>query len=402
MVPCILSCNVGSSSIKVAWFDHGTTSERGMARLDWLDPLGPVWMARLGDRAISWPVGAEPAEGRTGRALEILADGLEDICVAVAGVGHRVVHGGPHFNHPVEVTAAIRAELQGLCDWAPLHNPVSLEGIDACEKVFPTARQFAVFDTSFHGTLPDHARTYAIPWEWTEKYHLRRYGFHGLSHYWASLAVRGVVNELQRERLVVLHLGAGCSATAILKGHSVYTTMGMTPLEGLPMATRSGDIDPGLVFTAERILGKTPAEIEKALWKHSGWQAVSGISGDMREVLRAEAAGNDRARLAAERLVRHARRTVAALTTELGGLGSLVFTGGIGENSAEIRKRIIDGLAHMGLKLDDRLNSEHLPGGDIPRPLVISQTDSSAPILVVGAREDWVIAKETACLMWKA
>jgi acetate kinase len=401
MVPCILSCNVGSSSIKVAWFDQGTTSERGMARLDWLDPDGPTWVARLGDRGISWPVGAEPVAGRVERALGILADGLQDVGVSITGVGHRVVHGGPKFTNAVEVTPEVRGDLQALNDWAPLHNPPALAGIAACEAVFPLARQFAVFDTAFHATLPDSARTYSIPWEWTEKHHLRRYGFHGLSHYWSSLASREVVPDCQWHRLVVLHLGAGCSATAVERGHSVYTTMGMTPLEGFPMATRSGDVDPGLLFTAGRMLGKSLDELEKILWKESGWQAVSGISGDMRAVLQAEAAGNDRARLAVELFVRHARRTVAALAAELGGLGCLVFTGGIGENSAEIRRRVIDGLCHMGLRLDARANAAVLPGGDVPKPLVISTAESSAAILVVGAREDWVIARETACLMWK-
>ena len=401
MVPCILSCNVGSSSIKVAWFDQGTTSERGMARLDWLDPAGPSWVARLGDRGITWPVGAEPVAGRVDRALGILAEGLADVGVAINGVGHRVVHGGPRFTHTVEVTEAVRVELESLKDWAPLHNPPALEGIAACERAFPTARQFATFDTAFHATLPDHARTYAIPWDWTEKHHLRRYGFHGLSHYWSSLAAREAAPQAQWRKLVVLHLGAGCSATAVEGGKSVYTTMGMTPLEGFPMATRSGDLDPGLVFMAGRMLGKGLPELEKALWKESGWQAVSGVSGDLRAVLQAEAQGNERARLAVDLLVRHTRRTVAALAAELGGLGCLVFTGGIGENSGEIRKRVVDGLGYLGLRLDAQANGALLPGGDVPKPLVISTPESSSLILVVGAREDWVLARETACLMWK-
>ncbi|MCY2939438.1 MAG: acetate/propionate family kinase [Planctomycetota bacterium] len=399
MTPCILACNVGSTSLKVAWFDQHTLTERGMARLDWLDANGPSWYTKLGGHAIHWPVGSEPVQNRIARTVRILAEGLDDIGVAIAGVGHRVVHGGPHFSGPVIITPEVRTELDSLSNWAPLHNPPALEGIDACSLAFPNARQVAVFDTAFHATLPEAARTYAIPWDWTHQHHLRRYGFHGLSHSWASMAVRAAVAEEHWDRLVVLHLGAGCSATAIRHGRSVFTTMGLTPLEGFPMASRCGDIDPGLVFTAGRLLGKTPDELEKALWKESGWQAVSGVSADLRQVLQAEAEGNPRAHLAVEMLVRHARRTVAALATELGGLGCLAFTGGIGENSPPIRQRIIEGLAHMGLKLHETANQQNLSPEPIPKPLVISTGHSSAPILVVGAREDWVIARETAPLI---
>lgn len=313
--------------------------------------------------------------------------------VRIDAAGHRVVHGGERFGAPVRITSEVIQELEALQRLAPLHNPGNLEGIRAALQWFgPDLPQAAVFDTAFHATLPERALHYAVPLEWRERYGLRRYGFHGLSH--RSVAeryahLRG--RDLSSLRLVTLHLGNGCSACAIEGGRSVDTSMGFTPLEGLMMGSRSGDLDPGaLPYLAEH-LNLSCAEVERQLNHASGLLGVSGRSHDMR-VLLAHAPSDPRAALAIEMFCYRARKYAGAYLAALGGADALVFTGGIGEHSPQIRARICAGLEWFGLSLDVNANENAREGG-------IHTPSSRLEAWVIPTREEQVIASDTeACL----
>jgi len=300
----------------------------------------------------------------------------------VVAVGHRIVHGGD-FHAPVRITPAIRSRIAVLADLAPLHNPPGLEALAAAEALLPKLPHVAVFDTAFHAPLPADAYTYPIPYAWTHAWSIRRYGFHGISHsYCATRAAEMLARQVEELRTVICHLGHGCSATAVLHGQSVETTMGFTPLDGLMMATRSGSVDPGIITQVLLERGLGAKEVEEALNQRSGLLGVSGISGDMREVLAAGRAGYERARLAVDVYVRRVRQAIGALTVTLGGVDVLVFTAGVGENSAEIRAAACRGLECLGLELDWDANARCRPDADVTRP------GSRGRILVLAARED--------------
>ena len=317
------------------------------------------------------------------------ADSAADAISALVGagpiraVGHRVVHGGASFTGPVLVDAQTRDAIAALTPLAPLHQPGALAGIDAARRVVGDVPSVACFDTAFHAHLPIAAATYALPAEWRARWPLRRYGFHGLSHRWAAgraaLLLDRPVDELA---VVTCHLGAGASLCAVAGGASVDTTMGFTPLDGLMMATRSGSVDPGILTHVQRRYGLGAEQIEDALNQASGLFGVSGISGDMREVLAAGRAGDERARLAIAIYVHRVRQAIGALTVTLGGIDALVFTAGVGENSAEVRVATCQGLECLGLELDADANARCRPDADIARP------SARARILVVATRED--------------
>ncbi|ROP35088.1 acetate/propionate family kinase [Saccharothrix texasensis] len=299
----------------------------------------------------------------------------------VDAVGHRVVHGGTRFTDPVVITPDVRREIAALTDLAPLHQPKALAGIDAARVLFPDVPHVACFDTAFHRTLPAAASTYALPGEWRERWDLRRYGFHGLSH--AYVSRRAVELAGSGPRVVTCHLGAGCSLAAVRDGRSVDTTMGFTPLAGLPMATRSGDLDPGLLLHLLDHL--TPDELADGLAHHSGLLGLAGHA-DLRDVHTSAATGDANARLALDVFTHRLRQGIAAMTASLGGLDLLVFTGGIGEHDAELRARAVNGLTFLGLALDREANST--ASGDAR----ISPETSRTPIWVVTAREEVEIA----------
>lgn len=300
-------------------------------------------------------------------------------------VGHRVVHGGTRFTDPVVVDDLVRRALVDLTSLAPLHQPKSLAGLDAVHRLLPDVPAVACFDTAFHATIPAAAATYAVPQEWRERYAIRRYGFHGLSH---AYCARRVAELLGPKRLVTCHLGAGASLAAIADGRSVDTSMGFTPLEGLVMATRSGTVDPGLVLWLEEHENLSPHEVATALEERSGLTALAG-TGDMREIDARAADGDRDAVLALDVYTHRLVAGIAAMAAALGGLDVLAFTGGVGEKSATVRRRAAERLAFLGVTVDGDLNER--VDGDTE----ISGPDATARTLVVTAREDLEIAHGT-------
>jgi acetate kinase len=307
---------------------------------------------------------------------------------ALRAVGHRVVHGGP-FASSVRITPEIRSRITALTDLAPLHNPPSLETLSAAETELPGVPHVAVFDTAFHSTLPLEARTYPIPARWTYDWGIRRFGFHGLSHsYCTRRAVEMLGRPVEDLRLVICHLGHGCSATAVYGGRCVDTTMGFTPLEGLMMATRSGSIDPGVVLYVQQHHGLTAEQVQTALNRESGLLGASGLSADMRKVLAAAKEGHQQAQLSLAIYTHRVRQAIGALSVTMGGTDALVFTAGVGEHAAEIRKDICVGLDCLGLELDSEANTSCQPDADVAR------NRSRARILVIATREDVTMLRE--------
>jgi acetate kinase len=311
----------------------------------------------------------------------------------VDAAGHRIVHGGVEFTAPTVVDERVRQRLETLVDLAPLHLPKSLAALDAVSRLLRDVPAVACFDTAFHATLPAAASTYALPVEWRNRWPLRRFGFHGFSHAWGSTRAARLVGEpLEALRIVTCHLGAGASLAAVHGGVSVDTTMGFTPLEGLVMATRSGSVDPGLVLWLEEHVGLPPAELASTLERRSGLLGLAGSS-DMRAVLDAEAAGDERAALAIEVYLHRLRAGVAAMAAAMDGLDVLVFTGGVGERSAPIRSRTGAGLGFLGVEIDEGSNRWAEPDADVSAP------GSRVRSLVVAAREDLQIAREVEGLL---
>jgi acetate kinase len=315
----------------------------------------------------------------------------------VDAVGHRIVHGGTVFDRPTVIEAGVRDRIAALTELAPLHQPRGVAGIDTVASVLPGVPSVACFDTAFHATLPPSAATYALPREWNERYQLRRYGFHGLSH--AYVAERAAVltdRPVQSLRIVSCHLGSGASLAAIAGGRSVDTTMGFTPLAGLVMATRTGSIDPGLVLWLARHSGLSLDALSDTLEHRSGLAGLGGGSGDMREIERGAADGDRFAALALEVYLHRLRREIAAMTAALGGLDVLVFTGGVGEHSAGVRRAAAHGLDYLGIELNETQNRR---AGSTEAGATLDTDISAAAArvrtLVVTAREDLRIAQET-------
>ena len=306
----------------------------------------------------------------------------------VDAVGHRVVHGGPKLWTAVLVDERVEAYLHSLVDLAPLHQPPALEGIDLARRLLPGVPAVACFDTAFHASLPAAAATYALPQAWRSRYSLRRYGFHGLSHAYASRRAAELLGiEAERPRMVTCHLGAGASLAAVVGGRSSDTTMGFTPLEGLVMATRPGNVDPGLLLWLQRHGGLTEPELSDALEHRSGLVALAG-TGDMRVVLARAASGDGDARLALDVYVHRLRAGVAAMAAAMDGLDAVVFTGGVGENAHDVRAAAAAGLRFLGVALDPKLNTSATGDADI------GASGAAVRTLVVRAREDLEIARQ--------
>jgi len=322
--------------------------------------------------------------------------GLERVISRVGpldGVGHRIVHGGSEFTGPVLIDRDVRRRIEELADLAPLHQPKSLRALDATVSLLPDVPAVASFDTAFHAGMPREAATYALPAEWRRRWALRRYGFHGLSHAYASRRAAELVSRPVEElRVVTCHLGAGASVAAVLRGSSVDTTMGFTPLEGLVMATRSGTVDPGLLLWLEEHAGLSPGELADALEHRSGLLGLAGTS-DLERVLEGEAAGNQDAVLAVGVYLHRLIAAIAAMAAAMDGLDVLVFTGGVGENSAPIRARTASRLGHLGIQVDSALNSQEGDDRDVSAPASPGRT------VVVRAREDRQIAAEVRSVL---
>ncbi len=304
-------------------------------------------------------------------------------------VGHRVVHGGHAFQETTVVTPDVKEGIRKYVDFAPEHNRLELEAIEAAEQIVgPETPQVAVFDTAFHATLPIYAKVYPVPYEWYGR-GVARYGFHGISHqYAARRAVEILGRGPEGLRLVTCHLGNGASLAAVRNGKSIDTTMGFTPLEGVMMGTRSGSIDPGILIYCVRHRGYGADTLDRVLNKESGLKGVSGISGDMREIVAAMAAGNERARLAFDIYTYRLVREIGGMAASLGGMDALLFTAGIGENSAPLREAACERLGFLGVKLDRVKNQTPEMDSDI------AAADSPVRVLVVHAEEDWEIARE--------
>ena len=308
-------------------------------------------------------------------------------------VGHRIVHGGERFRAAVRIDAAVEDALRGLVDLAPLHQPKSLAALDAVSEALPDLPAVACFDTAFHATLPAAAATYALPAEWRERWGLRRYGFHGLSHAWvAQRAPRLLGRDAAGLRVVSCHLGAGASLCAIRDGRSLDTTMGFTPLEGLVMATRSGSVDPGMLLWLAEHERLPPAELADALEHRSGLLGLAG-SADMRQIVQRAGAGEPRARLALDVYVHKLRAEIAAMAAALDGLDVLVFTGGVGEHSSQVRAQTAAGLAFLGVSIDDARNRDVCADGEI------GADGGPVRTLVLTAREDIEIAQQTRAVL---
>lgn len=367
----VLALNCGSSSVRAAVVETAD-GKRVCERHEELDGRGHAEILEAWTR--DW-------QGNASSELE-----------GVAAVGHRVVHGGASFSAATRIDATTLTQIESLSHWAPLHNPANLEGIRALTRAFPQWPQVAVFDTAFHQTLPPRAYLYALPHSLYREHGIRRFGFHGSSHRAASKhALELLEIEAAGSRLIVAHLGNGCSAAAILGGESVDTTMGLSPLEGLVMGTRSGDVDPALHERLAQIRGLDPAGVTALLNEESGLLGLSELSGDMRTLERAAASGHAGALRAIEVFCYRLAKSLGSLMVPLGGLDALVFTGGIGENSAEIRRRCVSMLAPFGLSLDADRNARH---GASSHGCV--QDETSTPILVIPADEEAAIAEETA------
>jgi acetate kinase len=303
-------------------------------------------------------------------------------------VGHRVVHGGPHFEDPVFVTPEARAAIEGASRLAPLHIRAELEGMAIIESLLGPVPQVAVFDTGYHRKMPLRSQTYPGPYDWF-KDGIRRYGFHGINHeYCAERAAQMLGKELRPLKIVSCHLGNGCSVAAIQEGRSVDTTMGFTPLDGLMMGTRSGSVDPGILIFLMRESKLDHEQIDRVLNQKSGLLGISGVSSDMRDILAAMKQGNDRAKLAFEIFVHRLRTAVGGMAAVLGGIDVLVFTAGVGENSPQVRAATCERFEFLGLKLDREANELTTLDRDI------AAADSQVRILVIRAEEDWAIAAE--------
>ncbi len=312
----------------------------------------------------------------------------------VHAIGHRVVHGGERFTHSVLITDEVVRGIEDCIDLAPLHNPANLKGITAAREVFGVGiPEVAVFDTAFHQTLPDYAYLYGLPYQYYRRHRIRRYGFHGTSHRYIAYRYRQLRNIAREEtNVITLHLGNGCSAALIRGGDSVDTSMGLTPLEGLMMGTRSGDIDPAIVDFIAAKEGLTAQEVETLLNKQSGLIGISGLTNDMRELLDEDRENNDRrARLAIEIFCYRVRKYIGSYLAAMGGADALIFAGGIGENSAEIRERICEGLQWFGLEIDAERNAAQVGG----REGLISRDGSRLSAYVIPTDEELLIARDT-------
>ncbi|MEE8523356.1 MAG: acetate/propionate family kinase [Thermoanaerobaculia bacterium] len=393
----ILVINCGSSSIKAAIVDPREGDRVAACHVERIGESGVS--LRLGDRQVD--LGAAVADH--GAALTLALPRLLEAAgdeVTLHGVGHRVVHGGPEFNRPRRITDAVVSELRRLEPLAPLHNPANVAGIDAARRLLPDLPHVAVFDTAFHATLPRRARTYALPEELRQKHGLRRYGFHGTSHgYIARRAAEYLESDVRDLRLITCHLGNGASVAAIDGGRSVETSMGTTPLEGLVMGTRSGDVDPGILLTLMREEGLGADALDDLLNRRSGLLGLSGTGSDMRDIEALAAAADDPARLAIQVFAHRVRKYVGAYAAVLGGVDAICFSAGIGENSATVRHRIAQRLDFLGARLDEQANRDARVDARKHPVAAISTPHSRCRLLVVATDEQHEIARQTAQLV---
>lgn len=363
----VLALNGGSSSLRFGLFETTTGEELSVGAIEEVHDPQEAWQRARG-------------------MIESLAP---------AAVGHRIVHGGEQFTQAANIDDEVLAAIEAQIPLAPVHNPRCLLGVHEARSIFPRLPHVAVFDTAFHQTMAPAAYHYALPYAFYEKDGIRRYGFHGSSHrYAAESAARLLKKETEAFTGVTVHLGNGCSIASIENGRSVDTSMGMTPLEGLMMGTRSGDLDPGIVLDLVSRADLGPDGVKRILNAESGLLGVSGISSDLREVEAAAEAGDPRAVLARDLFAHRVRRGLGAALGVLGRADAIVLTGGIGEHGVAMRKRVLSGMGGLGIELDEEANS-----ACVGREGCISSPRSRIAVFVVPAREEWLIARETAVVL---
>ncbi|NLB63361.1 MAG: acetate kinase [Fibrobacter sp.] len=389
----VLVINSGSSSLKFAVIDPLTEKFFATGLVENIGGEAHLVVKMEGDK-----VDEITAVPNHQVALELTVKVLEEKKLLENGlkvVGHRVVHGGEFFSDSVIINSKVKTAIESCNELAPLHNPANLEGIEVAQKLFKGVPQVAVFDTAFHQTLPDYAYMYGLPKELYEKKGVRRYGFHGTSHRFVTLQAAKLLGKTRPEvNLVTAHLGNGSSITAVLNGYSVDTTMGLTPMEGIPMGTRSGTIDPGIFMYLHRQMGWTVSEINEVLNKKSGFLGLSGISNDMRTLSEAAVAGNAQASLTIEVFCWSLAKAIASMAVALPSIDALVFTGGIGENSALIREKTLAHLKILNFEVDSGLNLMH---GKKEKGIITKEGSTRA--MVIPTNEELLIAQDAMNLV---
>ena len=391
----ILIINAGSSSLKYQLMDPdtGVVSAKGLCERIGID--GRLNHSVPGRdkvvREIPMPTHSEAIAA----VMEILVDAEIGVVASVDeidAVGHRVLHGGMAFTESCLIDDACIAAIEKCIPLGPLHNPANLMGIRACQAAMPTKPQVAVFDTAFHMTMPAKAYTYAIPYEYYEKDDVRRYGFHGTSHRYVSARAVDMLGNPEHSKIICCHLGNGSSLSACVDGKVVDTTMGLGPLAGVPMGTRSGDIDATIIEYLMDRYGYDIKTMMNILNKKSGVLGISGVSSDFRDLDAAAAEGNERAQLALDKFVYEVKKDIGAYAAAMGGCDAIVFTAGVGENSIDMREKLVEGLEYMGVKIDPEKNKTRGVEAEV------QAADSKVKILVIPTNEELMIAKETAAL----
>lgn len=390
----ILVINSGSSSVKYKLFDVKDEKElaRGIVERIGLKKSNLSHIA-LGGKEVKLSKDIPDHESAIRLALDFLTHGehgvIKDIS-EIGAVGHRVVHGGEEFSGSVVINEKVIRAIKSHCKLAPLHNPPNLLGIKVAKKLLPKLKHIAVFDTAFHQTIPASAYLYALPYSFYEKDKIRKYGFHGTSHKYVALRTAEILGRpLAQLRLITVHLGNGCSVTAVKDGKSINTSMGFTPLEGLVMGTRSGDIDPAIVFYLMNEKRLSAGEVDELLNKKSGLLGMSEVSSDMRDVYREVKKGNKKAKLAFDVFIDRIQKYIGSYLVAMDGADAIVFTAGIGENHAPTRLAVCEKLSFLGVKLDANKNNS------TAKEKVITTEGSKVKVLVVPTNEELMIARET-------
>lgn len=406
----ILVVNCGSSSLKYQVFrmSDETSIAEGVCDRVGITSNGPAQLKHVaGDKTFKLQADMPDHGAALKLVFEALTDpehGVMSDPSGIAAVGHRVVHGGADITESVLIGPEVIDIIKQMFVLAPVHNPANLNGIEACSELLPGTPQVAVFDTAFHQTMPPSSYLYGLPYEMYEEHRIRRYGFHGTSHRYVSMIASQMLAEggidAADQRIITCHLGNGCSMAAIKGGQVVDTSMGMTPLEGLLMGTRCGDLDPAVVIYLADKLGFSPQQMDSYMNKQSGLLGVSGVSSDMRDVRAAAAAGNNRAQYALEIFRYRIRKYIGAYAAALRGVDAVVFTAGIGENEPHSRAESVEGLEYLGLKIDPKKNEvpkrRDVPGWDI------GEDGAAGRLLVIPTDEELMIARDTMALVGKA
>ena len=397
----ILVINAGSSSIKYQLIDMATEKVIAKGMCDRIGIAGCNFKLKADGRD-DYKVDIQMANHK--EAVKLVLDalvspehGVIESLSEISAVGHRVLHGGEKFSGSVIVNEDVIAAIEECCELGPLHNPHNLTGIRACEAMMPGVPQVAVFDTGFHQTMPDYAYMYALPYEYYEKYRIRRYGFHGTSHRYVSLRAAEMLGRKDL-KIVTCHLGNGSSIAAVKDGKCFDTTMGLTPLEGIMMGTRCGSIDPAIIPLLMKKENLTPDEIDTIMNKKSGILGVSQVTSDNRDIEQGAKAGNERYQLIESMICHQLTKYIGGYAAAMGGVDAVVFTGGIGENNPHYRARVAEKLAFLGVELDEETNKKAMRTSE---EFVLTTPDSKVKILMIPTNEELMIAKDTLELVSK-